>query len=818
MDSSSRATVTFTGTDATIITYSDEWSGIAAVYVDGVLKSEFDTYSSPAKAQNKSYTVSGLPAGQHTLAVAPTGRKSASSGGAWVWVDAFDVVSAAAATPPPSTAPAPTPVAAGASRIEDNAASVTYTGSWTANGMSAHSGAHATMSMDSSSRATVTFNGTAVTILTYSDEWSGIAAVYVDGALAGEFDTYSTPAKAQNKSYTVSGLAAGQHTLAVGPTGRKSGSSGGAWVWIDAFDVASGTTAVASAEPVPVAVSAPAPTSVAASTPAPTPVAAPAAAPAPVSAPASAPTPTPVAASTPAPTPVAAPAAAPASVSAPAPAPTPTPVAASTPAPAPVAAPAAAPASAAAPAPAPASAPAPAPARTLKVAGGQRLTTNGGATLQVASAELDATGGAPSGFAIFAFRQNGVLVSEAGVPASASALRGRSFAEVGGAVNTGVAIANPNDSDAAVSFYFTNSAGQNSGNGSLSIPAHGQIARFLDEAPFNIARPARGTFTFASNVPVSAIALRGFVNERSEFLVTTLPISNPDDVQSSGTAVFPHFAEGGGWTTHFVLVNPSDQTITGTVNFYEQGNENTAMPMTLSLEGGSRSSVTYSIAGRSSYEISTTGAGSQIRVGSAQVVPGAGVTPAGVAIFSFKSAGVTVSEAGIPTTVASGAFRMYAEAGDGAARTGLAVANASQNPARVDFELSRLDGTATGLTGSVTIPGFGQRALFLNQIPGFESLPAPFQGVLRISSSNQENIAVLGLRGRTNERGDFLITTTPPTSETAAVSSRIVFPHIANGGGYTTSFITFSGTNAQPASGTMKMFSQAGSALSLPLQ
>src|SRR5262249_31314300 len=80
----------------------------------------------------------------------------------------------------------------------------------------------------------------------------------------------------------------------------------------------------------------------------------------------------------------------------------------------------------------------------------------------------------------------------------------------------------------------------------------------------------------------------------------------------------------------------------------------------------------------------------------------------------------------------------------------------------------------------VTIPlaALGQVAKFLAEI--FPNLPQPFHGVLRISSN--ANIAVVGLRGRYNERTtpgpDFLITTTPPTLESAAASNAgLLLPH-----------------------------------------
>ena len=427
----------------------------------------------------------------------------------------------------------------------------------------------------------------------------------------------------------------------------------------------------------------------------------------------------------------------------------------------------------------------------------------------------------PSGLAIFGYRANGVLVSEAGVPGAVPAYRGRIYANVSGFVNTGLALANVSGSAATVSFFFTNGSGIDFNTGSITIPAHGQIAKFLDEAPFNAPHPTDGTFTFSSNVPVSAIAIRGLTNERSEFLVTTLPVANPDtDANVYNPVFFPQFADGGGWTTQFVLVNPSDKTLTGTLSFSAQGTAGTPAPaLSMNIDGAQVNQVTYSIPPRSSKRYSTVSVTSQMKVGSAQVTPSVlNPAPVGVAIFSFNNGGITVSEAGTPSMSLGRAFRMYAEADNSnAIQTGVAIRNAGSTDTSVNFELTSLNGTSTGLSGKLVIPPSGQRSLFVNQIPGFESLPMPFKGVLRISSTDV-NITVLGVRGRSNERGDYIFTTTPATDENAAQRSALVFPQIANGGGYSTQFIMFSGTPAEPASGNLQLFGQTGASLTLGMR
>src|SRR5207244_8303566 len=105
-------------------------------------------------------------------------------------------------------------------------------------------------------------------------------------------------------------------------------------------------------------------------------------------------------------------------------------------------------------------------------------------------------------------------------------------------------------SDAAVvSFYFTDENGRDAGAGTAAIPANGQVAAFLDESPFHGPRPFSGAFTFTSTIPVAVTALRGVLNERSEFLLTTLPVVDLNATAPPGPLVFPHFADGGGWAS-----------------------------------------------------------------------------------------------------------------------------------------------------------------------------------------------------------------------------------------------------------------------------
>ena len=456
--------------------------------------------------------------------------------------------------------------------------------------------------------------------------------------------------------------------------------------------------------------------------------------------------------------------------------------------------------------------------------GGISLTSQGASPeLRVGYGQVETDAGMtpPAGLAIFSSRVNGILVSEAGIPASTPVLEGRIFAETDGVVRTGIAMANPNDTAATVAFFFTNSEGIDSGHGTFTLGPREQIAKFLDEAPFNGDSAIEGTFTFSSNLPVAVIALRGLVNERSEFLMTTLPVA-PIAVPTTGTVYFPHFAAGGGWTTQVILINPTHATISGSVQFLGSGSETeAAAPATLTLadeRGGSE--FTYSIPPRSATRLQTSNPAGPLQAGSVRAVPDTGQTaPAGVSIFSFQKDGTTVSETGVPASTAGAAFRVYVEASGTpdppgvVVRSGIALTNTSDTPTTVQLELTDLDGTATGSTRSLTLPASGHVARFIDEF--FPTLTTPFSGILRITS-NAPDIAIVGLRLAINQRNEILVTTTPPVDENAAaITAGLFFPHFVDSDGWTTQFILFSGAPGQTAAGMIRFRGQDGQPMEL---
>jgi hypothetical protein len=418
----------------------------------------------------------------------------------------------------------------------------------------------------------------------------------------------------------------------------------------------------------------------------------------------------------------------------------------------------------------------------------------------------------PSGMAIFGYRQGGVLVSEAAVPVSVTMSSGVFYAEQSSVVQTGVAIANPHPQAAAVSFVLRDALSGNSivRQGTATIPANGQIAAFLNQAPFLAPSSMVGTLSFTSSVPVGVVALRGRTNERSEFLVTTTPVTDLSGHPPFGTVDIAHFANGDGWATQLVLFNPSDITVTGSFRLTDSMGNAAVTTMTGPFSTGLRadSVFTYRVEPRGAMYLQMASPAA-LQTGRISIVPDSSQpAPSAFVVFAYRRNGITVTEASVEAIAADMRFRLYAETGP-AMQTGIAL-SAGASGATVNLLLTSADGRPSGYSGTVTIPPNGHVANFLDQIPGFTGLPQTFRGILMAWSTSAFSVA--GLRGRYNERNDFLITTTAPVPELGAhTSGEVMFPHLAAGGGYSTQVVFFS--DGPDCSGTLRLVSQSGGAL-----
>ena len=223
-----RAVVTFTGTGISWIGVGDRWNGLATVTLDGQ-PSKVDGWAETTAYQMVLYSISGLSVGPHKLSIEINHERGPNGEGSWVWIDAFDIQNGKGLSGGVPTATV--------GRYENDNPALTYTGIWYTNQHPMHSGGNAVLAVGAGSAVTLNFNGTGVAWVTYRDEWSGLARVILDGELKTTLDLYLSPGRAQTAPYIAEGLPRGNHTITIEVTGTKNESAGGAWVWLDAFDV-----------------------------------------------------------------------------------------------------------------------------------------------------------------------------------------------------------------------------------------------------------------------------------------------------------------------------------------------------------------------------------------------------------------------------------------------------------------------------------------------------------------------------------------------------------------------------------------------------
>jgi hypothetical protein len=471
---------------------------------------------------------------------------------------------------------------------------------------------------------------------------------------------------------------------------------------------------------------------------------------------------------------------------------------------------------------------------TISAAGAaSSMTVGEGEAVRAGYAVLALKSGAiPYGTAVFSFKQNGVTVSEAGVPASPPTTSARIFIDYRAAVpavpgrieagaidvNTGIAVANVGPDTANVTYLLRNLLGATlyTGHGTIAAGAH--FAQFIDQlkdvaSGFRLPSDFQSTIQFgsleiSSDQPLSIVALRMTTNQRNEVLLTTTPTADLTHSLMSTPTYFPQFADGGGYTTSLVLLNTSNGVETGTFQILDD----LGAPLVANQVGGTAdSSFKYSIAPGGAFRFQTDGFPASTKVGWVQLTPDEGTsTPVGAGMFGYNPGNVLVTESGIPSATSTTHARVYVDL-SGGHNTGLAIANLAETSASISIKAFQSDGT-TGVgtsQGPLPFPGKGHGARFAGEF--VSGLSAEFTGVLDIRSATP--FAALTVRSLTNERGDFLLTTFPIADMSRAAPSPIVFPQIGDGGGYITQFILLSPGGVSNAK--LNFYGEAGTPLAV---
>jgi hypothetical protein len=274
---------------------------------------------------------------------------------------------------------------------------------------------------------------------------------------------------------------------------------------------------------------------------------------------------------------------------------------------------------------------------------------------------------------------------------------------------------------------------------------------------------------------------------------------------AQNTYYLPHIANGnygsGSYKMTFVLFNNSSTPVTADLDLTDDNGNPLRMTIT---NYGTDSSFSVDLPAGSSKMLQTDGQGNVVQ-GAATVTTNASIGVS--AIFSiYDSHNNYVTETGVGGSQPQQTFILPVDT-TGFFNTGLALYNPGSSDAAITLTLRNTGGSPVGSPVPVTLKGGRHTAQFINgQL--FPTLGA-FQGTLLVQSSAPIAAMVL----RMYQSGPTLTFTSLPVVPTSSTKTALNLAHVANGGGYQTSYLIFN-VSSSAANITLTQTKDNGTALS----
>ena len=205
------------------------------------------------------------------------------------------------------------------------------------------------------------------------------------------------------------------------------------------------------------------------------------------------------------------------------------------------------------------------------------------------------TGFLPAGSAIFQFKADQRVISEAGVPATLPTDRVRIFVDMR-ETRTGLAVATVEDPDALVTFQLKSLDGLplDSTRERISETGH---AHFIDELFPELEPDFIGVLEVSGESLLAVVALKLTVNQRGDPILTTLPVADLNHPPQSDILILPQIAFGLGFSTDVIILQSrAAGSSAGRLSFFQSDGS----PLQVPIGGELRSEVDF--------EISTAGA------------------------------------------------------------------------------------------------------------------------------------------------------------------------------------------------------------------
>jgi len=277
-----------------------------------------------------------------------------------------------------------------------------------------------------------------------------------------------------------------------------------------------------------------------------------------------------------------------------------------------------------------------------------------------------------------------------------------------------------------MTLILRNKQGSVAGQTTLSLADGCQIAEFVDQRFPGVAKPGfTGSLEIRSDQNVAAIALR-YDNVHLSSLsqvFSSIPVLLDE---SSKTLYFPQSADGGGYRSNILLLNPQDTAATNAkMEFFN----NDGMPQSIPIDGQLQTSFDVPLAPKGVARVVTDGISPDLKVAWVKVT--SAVPIYGSAIFQTIGDARILSEAGVSSSPLMQHFIAYASS-LGTTESGIAICNPASVDAVIDVKLRESTGKVAAST-QLVLPPRGHIAKFFTE--WFPNGYGEFEGSIEFSSS-----------------------------------------------------------------------------------
>jgi hypothetical protein len=326
------------------------------------------------------------------------------------------------------------------------------------------------------------------------------------------------------------------------------------------------------------------------------------------------------------------------------------------------------------------------------------------------------------GAALFKAMSGDLVLSEASVRYSRPATRFRIYIDYKDSAISGYAIANPGKEKAAITLILRDGSGNIAGQTTVNLAGGYHLVEFADQRFPNIAIPGFvGSLEVQSGQSVGVIALRYDNSPMASQVFSTIPVLQDE---ASSTLYMPQLADGSGYKSHILLLNPQGNSAIAMIEFFKDD----GTPQSIPIEGQLLTSREVVINPNGVARIVTDGISSEAKVAWVKVT--STVPIYGSTIFQTIDQGRIISEAGVSSSPLMSHFIAYATS-LGSTGSGMAICNPNAKAATLDVKLRRATGEIAAKTNLLLAPGAHFARFFTEWFPdGFEE----FDGVIEFSS------------------------------------------------------------------------------------